>query len=416
MSLRKIIEGAGLNIAACAQVLGVDQELFLEWADSKREMPPAYATVLSAILGVKTETLTSKAFAVTHGSAKVEPSAIWFKFRGKEFSDADRESILLVRRLGHNTNQLEKSTLGQANKSWSLLFQSVLESVDLQASPQDQGRMAAQTFCALTQFGSGGKGSAEFLRGSLRSKGVLIIESSVPHSHMEGCSFLVGDSATQRPCIFVNTFRSTWFRRNVVIMHELGHALFDQTSGVEIDTVQVEGGHTQVCIDSFIETRAESFARECLLPRKLILSFCNQNGTSPAKLTPTSLAGLIAFSGVEKKTVVEILRNNELIDDALASDYQAYEVADELRAQSDHALSTSEYIQKIGLEAATLWLNKRFTTISARKLLLPVNYVKAVVEAVRSFNISIGRASELLMIDKDTFYTRFPDVVSEVSE
>ena len=136
MSLRKIIEGAGLNVTACAEVLGVDPELFLEWADSKREMPPAYAMVLSAILGVKTEALTSKAFAVTHGSAKAEPSAIWFKFRGKEFSDADRESILLIRRLGHNTNQLEKSTLGQANKSWSLLFQSVLESVDLQASPK----------------------------------------------------------------------------------------------------------------------------------------------------------------------------------------------------------------------------------------------------------------------------------------
>jgi Zn-dependent peptidase ImmA (M78 family) len=401
---------------ACAEVLGVDHELFLEWADSKREMPPAYARILGAVLGVKTEALTSKAFALSHGASKAEPSAIWFKFRGKEFSDADRESILLVRRLGHNSNQLEKSTMGKPNESWSLLFQSVLNSVDLQASPQDQGRIAAQAFCALTQFGAGGKGSAEFLRGSLRSKGVLIIESSVPHSQMEGCSFLVGDSATQRPCIFVNTFRSTWFRRNVVIMHELGHALFDQTSGVEIDTRPSEDEQKPDFVASFIETRAESFARECLLPKKLVLSFCKQNGTSSTKLTPRSLAALIVFSGVEKKTVVEILRNTELIDDALASQYQDYDVADELRDQSDHALTTSEYIKKIGLESATQWLNKRFTTISTRKLLLPVTYVKAVVEAVRSFNISIGRAAELLMIDKETFYTRFPEVVSEVSE
>jgi Zn-dependent peptidase ImmA (M78 family) len=413
MSLRKIVESAGLTLDSCADVLGVDRDLFYDWADLKREIPPSFARDLSAILGVKAEVLTSKAFALTHGS-KFEPSAIWFKFRGNEFTDRDRESVLLLRRLGHNANQLEKVTLGEPNRAWTLLFEMVLKRIDLQASPAEQGIMAAQAFCALTQFGSGGTGSAEFLRGNLRAKGILVIESPLPGSQVEGCSFLVGESSDQRPCIFVNTFCSTWFRRNVVIMHELGHALFDQTSGPEIDTLIDKRDSAGNSVEVFSEVRAESFARECLLPRKLVLSFCSQNGVSPTRLTAESLAALVAFSGVEKKTVIEILRNHELIDDALMTQYQTYEIAQHLRNETDHALSTSDFIQKIGLKAAGSWLNKRFTTIGTQRLLLPVNYVKTVVDAVRSFNISIGRAAELLMIDRDTFISRVssaPEVV-----
>jgi Zn-dependent peptidase ImmA (M78 family) len=415
MSLRAVIEGAGLSLYACASTLGVDYEIFQNWADGKREMPPSYTAVLAAVLGVKQEALTSKALSATRGASKSEPPAIWFKLRGTQFTDADRESILLLRRLGHNTNQFERAVEGHPNRSWYSLFRDILENVDVQASPQSQGRIAAQLFCGLTQFGSGGKGSSEILRGNLRAKGILIIESPIPQSQIEGCSFLVGDAASQRPCIFVNTFGTTWFRRNVIIMHELAHSLFDQNSGVEIDTVQSDA-------DSYgpdkelTEARAESFARECLLPKKLILSFCSQNGVKANFLTAKSLAALVAFSGVEKKTVVEILRQNEFIDDDLATQYQSFDIADDLRELSVHALNTAEYINFVGLEVASSWLNKRFTTIASRKLLLPVAYVMSIVEAVKVFKISIGRACELLMIDTETFNTRFADVVCEVSE
>lgn len=415
MSLRAVIEGAGLTLSACASTLGVDKDLFQQWADSKREIPPAYATTLGAVLGVKPESFTSSARTLSHPKGKVEPSAIWFKFRGEEFRDADRESILLVRRLGHNANQLERATMGQPNEAWTLLFQSIRDKVDLQASPQEQGKVAAKAFCAVSQFGTGGTGSSEFLRGSLRSKGILLIESPIPQSSIEGCTFLVGESTSLRPCLFINTYKTTWFRRNVLIMHELGHALFDQTSGVEIDVVE-DPLKPNKGKDSLSEIRAESFARECLLPTKLIHSFCSQNGVSLTKMTPESLAGLVVFSGVEKKTVLEILRDSELIDDVLFNQYQDFDISKELRAQSDHALNTFEYVQKIGLSAAASWLNKRFTTIGHRKLLLPVAYVKAVIEAVRTFQVNIGRAAELLMIDAETFSARFPELVAEVSE
>jgi hypothetical protein len=119
MALRKVIEEAGLGIDACADVLGVDRKIFQQWADSQREMPPAYASLLAVTLGVKPEALTSRTQSSASPSVKAEPAAIWFKFRGEEFTGAERESILAIRRLGHNANELEQATLGQPNKAWT---------------------------------------------------------------------------------------------------------------------------------------------------------------------------------------------------------------------------------------------------------------------------------------------------------
>ena len=411
MSLRAVIEGAGLTLSTCARALSVDPHIFAEWADSKREIPPSYAEILSVILGVEPARLTDRS-ATTR---RAEPSAIWFKFRGKEFKEADRESILLIRRLGHNLNQFERAVEGQTNRTWELLFQQVLKDHNPQDSPQSQGRAAAKVFRGLTQFGSGGTGSSEYLRGNLRSKGILVIESPIPKSHMEGCSFLVGESTAQRPCLFVNSFGSTWFRRNMVIMHELGHAIFDPSTGAEVDSIssQVEQRNER---DSLSEIRAESFARECLLPKSLILTFCQKFGVKVTHFTPEALADLVAFSGVEQKTVIDLLQEYDLIDYSLAARYEAFEIWDLLKAITDHALSTSEYVDKIGADATRLWSNKRFTSIGQRNLLLPISYVQSVLDAVKALRVSISRAVELLMIDRETFDTRFAYALSEVTE
>ena len=416
MSLRKIIEGAGLGLNACADVLGVDHEVFQQWADSQREIPPAYASILAATLGIKADVMTSRALSAK-GSTRIEPAAIWFKFSGDQFTDSDRESILTVRRLGHNANQLEQATLGQPNRSWDVMFQNIMRQVDLQASPRDQGKAAAKAFCELNQFGHGGKGSSEILRDRLRSQGILVIESPISDSQIEGCSFYVGDSSAQRPCIFVNTYKATWFRRNVIIMHELGHALFDQTSGGEID-VAPDGDQTESLFakTSLVEVRAEFFARDTLLPQKLLTSLCHQYGIKPTGMSREELAQIVADSGVEKKTVIQVLLDGEMIDEALANHYMSYDIAGTLRGITDHALSTVEYIDKIGKTAASDWENKRTTSIAKRNLLLPVPYVKAVLEAVKGFSISISRAAELLMIDEDLFSTRFAGLVAEVTE
>jgi Zn-dependent peptidase ImmA (M78 family) len=414
MSLLKIIEQAGVGTDACADVLGVDHEIFQQWVNSQREMPPSYASILAATLGVKAEVLTSNSIGSVDGQPKGEPAAIWFKLRSGEFTDADRESILAIRRLGHNANELEQATLGQPNKAWDVIFQTIMRQIDFQASPADQGRVAARVFCELNQFGHGAIGSGEILRDRLRSKGILLIESPLPQSEVEGCSFYVGESSAQRPCIFVNTYRTTWFRRNVIIMHELGHALFDQTSGGQIDTISDTVSTTDE--QSVIEVRAETFARETLLPKKLLLSLCNKNGFQPSKLTQEGLAVLVAQSDVEKKTVVQVMRDHDLIDEVLFQHYLSYDIAQELREISDHALSTEEYEAKIGPKAVLAWKGKRMTSSTKRKLLLPVPYVKAVLEAVKAYSISVSRAAELLMIDENTFSSRFSDVAAEVME
>ncbi len=414
MSLIKVIEQAGLGTKACADVLGVDHGLFEEWANGQREMPPSYISILAATLGVKADVLTSGAVASAKGLTKAEPAAIWFKFKGTEFTEADRESVLAVRRLGHNANELEQAVLGQPNRAWDVLFQDIMRQVDFQASPSDQGRLAARLFCERNQFGHGGRGSGEILRDRLRSKGILLIESPLPQSEVEGCSFYVGDSSAQRPCLFVNTYITTWFRRNVIIMHELGHAVFDQTSGGQIDTLSDDRYTTDE--QTLVEMRAEAFARETLLPKKFLLTLCNHNGLQPTALTKMGMAALVAQSGVEKKTVIQVMHDHELIDDTLFQTYLSFEIADELRSISDHALSTKEYIAKIGEQAALPWKGKRLASATMRNLLLPVPYVKAVLEAVRAYTISISRAAELLMIDESMFYSRFPELVAEVTE
>jgi Zn-dependent peptidase ImmA (M78 family) len=378
-------------------------------------MPPAYASLLAVTLGVKPEALTSRTQSSASPSAKAEPAAIWFKFRGEEFTGAERESILAIRRLGHNANELEQATLGQPNKAWDVIFQTIMRQVDLQASPRDQGQTAAKHFCELNQFGHAGRGSSEILRDRLRSKGILLIESPIPNSQLEGCSFYVGDSSAQRPCLFVNTYKTTWFRRNVLIMHELGHALFDQTSGGQID-IMPDTSDIVPRAESLVEARADAFARETLLPHKLLQSLLRKHGLNPLSLTSNGLAVLVAESGVEKKTVIQVLFEHSLIDEALAQQYLSYDIAEELRTLTDHALSTFEYIRKIGPQAASAWTGKRLTTLAKTKLLLPVPYIKAVLEAVQNFSVSISRASELLMIDEDTFFGRFGDLVAEVLE
>jgi hypothetical protein len=162
--------------------------------------------------------------------------------------------------------------------------------------------------------------------------------------------------------------------------------------------------------------RAETFARETLLPRRLLLSLCNKNGLQPSKLTREGLAVLVAQSGVEQKTVVRVMRDHELIDEALLHDYFSYHIAQELREISDHSLTTDEYETKIGPKAASAWKGKRLTSSTKRKLRLPVPYVKAVLDAVKAYSISVSRAAELLMIDESTFSSRFSDVVAEVME
>jgi Zn-dependent peptidase ImmA (M78 family) len=198
-------------------------------------------------------------------------------------------------------------------------------------------------------------------------------------------------------------------------MHELGHAIFDQADGGKVDLTQ-SLSKAEPDGESVSELRAQAFAKHVLLPYKLIISVCSQYSISLSELTTYDLARLVEKTHVGKHTLIEALRDYNLIDDEQVRCYQDYNIASELRQLTDHALSLKEYLQKFGEEKAREWLNKRTTQHGKRRLILPVPYVRAVLDAVTQFSISIGKAAELLMIDTYTFEQRFPEYVEAVMD
>ena len=92
------------------------------------------------------------------------------------------------------------------------------------------------------------------------------------------------------------------------------------------------------------------------------------------------------------------------------------DIGSELHEVSQHALLTDEYLELIGPENAKEWLGKRTTTLTPRPLRVPVGFVKLVVDAYRSFQISLGKAAEYLMVDESEFVQRFGDIYAGVEE
>ncbi len=397
--LQKIIESAGFDPITCARVLGISPQIFQEWAAGQRPVPPSYARELSAALGVDPSLLT-KQFK-SHIAANITP-ATWYKFRGPGLTSADRELVLLIRRLGNFINTLEEVT-GDRAAGWEQLFEAIQTKVDRQAPPRHQGRQAARIFRESRGLNKGATGIGEVFRGNLRSMGVLVMESPLPESKLEGCTFYVGSHPAERPCVFANTHHLTWFRRNIVLMHELAHAIFDApNAGASID---LEANPTGV---DLVEERADAFALEALIPKEVLRHIAQANGIHWNNLNANQLAMLVAQTQVEKRKLLEVAMENEFISPVELETFVQLDINTLLKQMSERALSTREFIRKIGIEAAgRIGIGKRTTTVSSRSIRLPVPYVQAVVTAFNNRQISRGRAAEMVMIDEDTFTERF---------
>jgi Zn-dependent peptidase ImmA (M78 family) len=336
--------------------------------------------------------------------------AIWYKFRGPGLVDADRECVLLVRQLGHYLNELEAVTRNRSLQ-WKTLFEAIRDATDLQTAPKEQGRSAARMFREGTSLAHGAKGSGEVLRGLLRSLGTLVFETPLKESRVEGCSFYVGSQSTTRPCIFANTHHVSWFRRNMVLMHEVGHAIFESPYvGASLDFLNGEESAEPV------ELRAQAFAQECLVPRSVLVHIAQSYGIKWPNLSARSLARLVADTHVEQGTVIVAGVDAGLIPAEMADDLMRVDIAHDLHELSQHALSTEEYLEVIGAENAHSWIGKRTTTLASRSIRLPVGFVSAVVEAYRNSQVSSGKAAEYLMIDPYEFNERFGDVYSGVED
>jgi Zn-dependent peptidase ImmA (M78 family) len=379
-------------------LLGYSPRLFQEWAAGQRPIPPSIAAHISSVLGVEAVHLLAPPRKPLDEAA-IEP-AIWFKVRSQGLGLADRELVLLVRQLGTFYEELEHIR-SEGSSSWKWLFEQVRQDINVQAPPREQGRLAAQTFRRLREWNKGRSGIGEILRGSLRSMGVLVVESPIADSKIEGCAFPVGHQG--RPCIFANTHNTTWFRRNAVILHELAHLIFDLGSeGAALDTFDSPPSK-----DELSERRAEAFAQEAAVPREVLTHIAQGHGISwKSPLTPDDLAIMMAKTHVELRLIIRAAVEYELIEAQQVESLQQLPIGDRLKGISDHALSTKEYLAKVG-RAAEDWIAKRSTTVPSRKLMLPVNFVNSVVEACREGLVSVGRAAQLLMVSEEVFVERF---------
>ena len=239
--------------------------------------------------------------------------------------------------------------------------------------------------------------------------GILVVETPLPASKIEGCSFVVASPLTQpgkRPCIFANTHANTWFRRNFVLLHEVCHLIFDDRStGLSIDFADTNVAH------DVAEERADAFAQEMLVPTVVLKNEAQRNGIHWDSLDPEGLARLVAETHAEQRVVLRAARSEGLIEEEQYKRLLDASIAPTLSQMSERALTAIQYFKRFPEQKATL--ENRKTTIPSVTLRLPASYVKAVTEAAKLGTVSVGKAAEFLMIDRRTFATRFPDFVPE---
>src|SRR5579864_1991926 len=367
--LKEIIEAARLSPEFCANLTRVPIEQFREWMDDRKQIPGFAIPELSAVLGVTENDLLSRRTNRPSDGSSLAP-AIWFKLRDSRLGDSDREFVGLVRRLGFSMTQLDDIRNVRSSSVWNAIAQSVSNQIDRSAPPALQGSEAAARFRSVANLEQGQVGVGELIRPRLRRYGLVVIESPITKSSLEGCCFEIGTEGDKRPCVFANTFKSTWFRRNEVILHEVCHAIFDLANDpVSLDFVNEGEGHT------ISEERARSFAQECLVPRSVLVHYANQSGIKWSDLTVEQLARLVAETHVEQGTLIRAAYSNGLITDDLQKSYYAYDCAPALRKISSHMLTTREYMQSVAAEAPKWIARNRTTSLGTRRLRLPAGYV-----------------------------------------
>jgi len=375
--------------------------------DQRKQIPGFAIPELSAVLGISAKDLLSRKHLTPTDGSSLAP-AVWFKLRDTRLGDSDREFVGLVRRLGFSMAQLEEITNTRSASSWDAIAQTVSSKIDRSAPPALQGREAASHFRSIANLQHGQTGIGELIRPRLRQSGLVVIESPISKSSLEGCCFEIGADEDKRPCVFANSFKSTWFRRNEIILHEVCHAIFDLANDpVSLDFIN-EGDSPTIP-----EERARAFSQECLVPRSVIVHYANQLGIKWNELTMEQLARLVAETHAEQRLVLRAAHGNGMITDDLLARYSAYDCTAVLRAISLHMLTTREYMKSLAAEMPKWIARNRTTALGTRRLRLPAGYVKQVIDATNSGEISIGKAAEMLMMDRYTFLERFGDSVME---
>jgi Zn-dependent peptidase ImmA (M78 family) len=334
--------------------------------------------------------------------------AIWYKLRTQEgkSSPADLEIVGLVRKLCFGFSQLQ-ALLGQSSAECEQVFRSIRSAIDQSAPIRVQARTAAQVFRSHFGWAHGQSGIGTLLRPNLRRAGLVIVESPVSDSKIEGCGFRVRAAGGDVACVFANSYQSTWFRRNSVILHEVSHCIFD----LEGDPVSIDyKGETS---PELIERRANLFAQECLVPKSVLIHAENSIGVNWSQLSPEGLAHIVASVHAEQKLVLTAALDARLITVEQYDRYRTYECTPLLKRFTDRALTKREFFATQPKETHKWLFESRIVKIGNRDLLLPAGYLKAVIELLNDHRITLERAAELTMMDSYSFEERFGALMIE---
>ena len=402
--LRDLVTLTNVEPKFWASVFNVAPEQFYDWMSGNRHIPKYILPELASVFGVQPSDIEKNQFE----GGELQP-AIWYKLRSTQSisSTADLEMVGMVRKLCFNVGELQ-SFLGRTTGAYEGVFQRVRSGVDKAAPVISQAREAARIFRAEMGWETGSGVIGDFIRPALRRIGIVIVESPVSDSRIEGCSFRV-KSAHDIACVFANSYQSTWFRRNSVILHEVSHGIFD----LEGEPVSVD--YKQETSDDINERRANLFAQECLVPKAVLTYLVNRFGIHWERLSAEKLAVLVAESKAEQRLVLRAALSHKMITPDQHDEYIKLDCAADLKRFSSHALTTREFLATVPHDQHKWFFQDRFVKIGNRGLLLPVGFLKVVIELLSTDRITIDKAAELTMMDRYTFKERFRLMLPEAA-
>ncbi len=399
--LNDVVQAFDLPPLFWSQLIGCSPRQLQEWRANQREVPYSVAQKLSKAIGVPADAILGRR-NVPGGAAALLPP-MWLKAREQGLGEAALKAIAMTRLLAAKYDEA-LSLLQSSSDSYRLLLNEISDRVDLQLPAGAQGEAAASAFLDLTGLAQTRSGIGEVFRGALRARGVLILETPISQAHLEGFCVPVGTLSRTRPCLVANSYATTWFRRNYVLVHEFAHAIFDLEAATAIYDIKVPTTPLSVNI---AEERADAFARNVLLPKELLVSLENR-GYKLGELTKDSLAHVIAITHAEPRLIATAARLNGMISDEEEKRILGLRVSGaELAKRTFHArglasLSPDELIYP----EVSRWAD-RLTTFPIAGLRLPIPFVRLVLTALKQEKVSTSRAAELLMITRDELAERY---------
>jgi Zn-dependent peptidase ImmA (M78 family) len=375
------------------QLLGCSDRQLNDWSAGRREVPFSIAERLSRAIGVPVEMLRRRGKEPIDIDMLLPP--LWLKARESSLDSAGHQAIAIARLLAARYEEI--LSLVEPTGNPRLFVNEIKEVMDPQHPARTQGEHAANAFLRLTTLGRGASGIGEVIRGFLRARGMLIIETPINSTRLEGFCVPVGAEHGPRPCVVVNSYRTTWFRRNYIILHELAHAIFDLDAASAVFDVPSASREEPTNI---AEQRADAFAQHALVPRRLLVA---QSRGKPLKdINAEGMAELIAAIHAEQRLIVKAALEYGLISQSDSERLANLKVARELRAKSWHARGLADLAREDFVFPEVADWGPRLTTFPLKDVRLPIPFIRLVVQAAAEGKISSRKAAELLMVtDED---------------